>query len=207
MADQRGLAYPGGEPRELLPHDGSAILFESFLPADDADILFDELLHGEPWEDHHLTIFGRRVSEPRRSVWHADDGFAYRYSGADRRTHPWSPTLRDLAHRCGLVAGEVFNGVLVNLYRDGHDSMGWHSDDEPELGPEPIIASLSLGAERAFDLRHRDSGETVRAFLSHGSLLVMSGSSQHRWRHRVPRTARTRSARINLTFRRLLCAG
>lgn len=204
---QHGLPFPVDGPHELLPYDGSVIYHGSFLSGDEADALFAELLEAEPWEEHHLTMFGRRIPEPRRSVWHAGDGLSYTYSGVPRRAFPWTPTLRNLADRCEAVAGAAFNGVLVNLYRDGNDSMGWHSDDERELGPEPVIASLSLGAIRAFDLRHRQTGETVRTLLPHGSLLVMSGASQASWHHRVPRAARTRSARINLTFRRLLWAG
>jgi alkylated DNA repair dioxygenase AlkB len=129
---------------------------------------------------------------------------SYTYSGVPRDPVPWTPLLADLRERCGRTAGVSFNGMLANLYRDGADSMGWHSDDEPALGPEPVIASVSLGAERRFDFRHRSSGERVSVLLPHGSLLVMSGASQSRWMHRIARSVRVPSARINLTFRRLL---
>jgi alkylated DNA repair dioxygenase AlkB len=192
---------PGGN---VLPFDGSAVLYPDFLPPEEADRAFVRLLAEEPWQAHSITMFGRTVSEPRLSVWHGDDGVSYTYSGVPRDPEPWTPLLADLRGRCSTTAGAAFNGMLANLYRDGGDSMGWHSDDEPVLGPEPVIASVSLGAERRFDLRHRDSGERVSVLLPHGSLLVMSGMSQARWQHRIARSARVSSARINLTFRRLL---
>lgn len=162
--------------------------------------LVDEI----PWEEHHLVMFGRRVAEPRRSAWHADAGLTYTYSGRPRAQHPWSPLLRGIHAVCERVANARFNGVLVNLYRDGRDHMGWHSDDEPVLGPTPVIASVSLGAERRFEFRHRETAETVRVLLPSGSVLVMSGRSQSHWRHRIPRQASVDSPRVNLTFRHLL---
>ncbi len=192
------------EGGEVLPFDGSAVLHPSFLAPDEADTVLARLREEEPWKIHTITMFGRAVPEPRLSVWHGDETAAYTYSGSPRPPVPWTPLLADLRDRCGRVAGTTFNGVLANLYRDGADSMGWHADDEPVLGPEPVIASVSLGAERRFDLRHRSTGERVSVLLPHGSLLVMSGRSQACWMHRIARTTRVSSARINLTFRRLL---
>lgn len=196
---------PGIESEgELLPCDGSAILYPQFLSPTEADDILARLLDEEPWESHAIALFGRRVLEPRMSVWHGDEGRSYTYSGTQRAPVPWTPLLAELRDRCGEKAGTCFNGLLANLYRNGQDSMGWHSDDEAALGPEPVIASLSLGAERRFDLRHRLTGQSISALLPHGSLLVMSGLSQSHWMHRVARTARVSSARVNLTFRRLL---
>jgi len=186
---------------ELLPRDGSALLVPGFLAPDDADDLLDRCGASIPWESTSLVMFGREVAEPRLSAWIADIGVVYGYSGRDRRVHPWSPDLDRVRRLCEARTGSSFNGVLANLYRDGRDHMGWHADDESCLGVDPVIASVSLGAERRFDLRHRQTGETVSCLLPHGSLLVMSGRSQIAWKHRLPRSARLDNARLNLTFR------
>jgi alkylated DNA repair dioxygenase AlkB len=188
---------------ELLPCDGSAILIPDFITSRDADQYFLELLAITPWEETTLMMFGKRVSEPRLSAWHADPELPYTYSGSERTPQPWNEPLRALREACQARLDHSFNGVLVNLYRNGHDSMGWHSDDEAVNGPAPVIASISLGAERRFDLRHKESGEIVTTMLPHGSLLVMSGQSQSHWKHRIPRSARIANPRINLTLRHL----
>ena len=194
------LPFPD-EPREILPYDGSAILHVSFLSPDEADRTLDVLLEEVPWSQHSITLFGKEVPEPRLSAWIADPGMPYLYSGRRREPLPWTATLDEIRARAETIARTRFNSVLANLYRDGNDAMGWHADDEPELGPTPVIASVSLGAERRFDLRHNVSGDTVNALLPHGSLLVMSGDSQHAWKHRIARTTRVGAPRINLTFR------
>lgn len=200
VPEQLSIPIPG----DVLPHGGSAVLHPDALAPAEADRAFADLMHGEPWEDHELVMFGRSVAEPRRSVWHSDPGLTYTYSASRRRSHEWSPTLDRLRNTCQGLAGATFNGVLVNLYRNGTDHMGWHADDEENLGPEPVIASLSLGAERRFEFRHRVTREVVRIALPHGSVLVMSGQCQSQWVHRIPRQPRLDGARINLTFRRLL---
>lgn len=194
------LPFPDA-PREILPHGGSAVLHEAFLPPDEADRILAVLLVEVPWQQHSITLFGRDVAEPRLSAWIADRGVSYLYSGRRREPAPWTPTLADLRDRAADISGSTFNSVLANLYRDGADSMGWHADDEPELGPAPVIASVSLGAERRFDFRHGTTGETVSAALPHGSLLVMSGESQNAWKHRIAKATRIREPRVNLTFR------
>lgn len=188
---------------ELLPTDGSAILVPEFLSASDADQYFQALSAITPWEETALMMFGKRVSEPRLSAWHADPELPYTYSGSERTPQPWNEPLRTLREACQTRLDHSFNGVLVNLYRNGHDSMGWHSDDEAVNGPVPVIASISLGTERRFDLRHKQSGDTISVMLPHGSLLVMSGQSQSHWKHRIPKSTRIAEPRINLTFRHL----
>lgn len=195
---------PSGASLDILPHDGSAVLYPGFLGSDEATEVFDGLMVTVPWETTRIPMFGREVTEPRMSAWIADPGVTYRYSGRDRVVHAWSHRLDALRQRIKDLTGEDFNGVLVNLYRNGHDHMGWHADDERSLGPHPVIASVSLGAERRFDFRHRETGETVSTVLPHGSLLVMSGPVQRRWKHRIPKSTTVRDPRINLTFRRLL---
>ena len=191
-------------PRELLPFDGSAVLHEQFLNPDFAVRAFDELLTTNAWEEHDIVVFGQRHREPRLSTWHADGGREYEYSGLLRTPLPLTPLLDDIRSRCEAVSGARFNSVLVNLYRDGNDGVGWHADNEAVNGREPTIASVSLGATRRFDLRHRESKETVKVDLHSGSLLVMSGLSQHCWVHQVAKTKQIVGPRINLTFRRVL---
>ncbi|MEY2966157.1 MAG: alpha-ketoglutarate-dependent dioxygenase AlkB family protein [Ilumatobacteraceae bacterium] len=192
-----------GGPHELLPGDGSALLFPSFLSIEESGWVLDTLLAQVPWEITRIPMFGREVTEPRLSAWIADPGVAYRYSGRDRIVHEWSPVLTDLRDRARDVADSAFNGVLANLYRDGHDHMGWHADDERSLGTDPIIASVSLGADRRFDFRHRTTGEIVSTVLPHGSLLVMSGPVQRCWKHRIPKAPKVSAQRVNLTYRLL----
>ena len=191
-------------PIELLPYDGSAVLHEQFLDGDVARRAFDELHSDNAWETHDIVVFGKRHREPRLSTWHADDGREYEYSGLLRTPLPMTPLLCELRERCESVTGATFNSVLVNLYRDGNDGVGWHADNEAVNGREPTIASISLGATRRFDLRHRESKETVKVDLHAGSLLVMSGLSQHCWVHQVAKTKHVVGPRINLTFRRVL---
>ena len=144
------------------------------------------------------------MPEARLTCWVGDEGAVYRYSGVSRRPTPWHPALAKLRVRLESELRVPFNSVLCNAYRGGADSMGWHSDDEPELGTEPVIASISLGAARRFRVRPAGGGAAFATELGHGSLLVMSGRSQHDYRHAVPKTARPVGWRINLTFRNVL---
>lgn len=188
------------------------------LPLVDADIAFDphwldeieadRLLHGlretVAWENHRVRLFGREHASPRLSCWIGDPGTAYRYSGTRFEPRPWPELLLPLRERLRRQCGSDFNSVLANLYRDGRDCMGWHSDDEPELGRAPVIASVSLGATRRFVLKHRnDARNTLAIELPNGSLLVMAGATQRHYRHALPRTAKVVGERINLTFRRI----
>ena len=152
------------------------------------------------WQQHQLTMFGRELDEPRLSCWMGDG--RYRYSGKTREPTIWHPLVRDIARRIEAICEQPFNGVLLNLYRHGQDSMGWHADNEPELGVNPVIASLSLGVSRRFVLRHVN-GERRQLLLTHGSLLVMAGEMQHHWQHALPKMAASEGERINLTFRLL----
>lgn len=190
-----------GTWEEILPFDGSATLAKSFLRANRADRALDALLAEVPWQSHELVLFGRKMTEPRLSAWIGDTGVAYRYSGVEREPLQWTPTLTEMRRVCEESTGARFNSVLANLYRNGQDSMGWHADDEPELGADPVIASMSFGDERRFDFRHRVSGTNVSVLLPHGSLLVMRGATQACWKHRIARTKASTAPRVNLTFR------
>jgi alkylated DNA repair dioxygenase AlkB len=168
----------------------------------EADALF-AALHAEiAWQTHRLTLFGREVDSPRLSCWIGDADAVYTYSRTRFEPQPWPPTVamlrEDLRSRFGLQ----FNSVLANLYRDGRDSMGWHSDDEAELGAQPVIASLSFGAVRTFRLRSRATRAAACSLeLAHGSLLVMAGDTQRLYQHALPKRTGVQTARINLTFR------
>lgn len=179
----------------------------TFLSPSRAAALLDTLRGAIAWETHRLRLFGREVASPRLSCWIGDAGAAYVYSGTRFEPRPWPPGLPALREELSAISGERFNSVLANLYRDGADSMGWHSDDEPELGPRPVIASLSLGATRRFLLKHRrQAGPRLALDLSAGSLLLMRGETQAHYRHALPKTRRAVGERINLTFRRILAA-
>jgi alkylated DNA repair dioxygenase AlkB len=199
-----GLAADQAERVELGLLDGEARLWPAAFAADEASALFVELRGGIDWRAEEILIFGRRVPVPRRVAWHGDPGASYEYSGTPHVPEPWTPALVRIRDRVADLTGEAFNAVLLNLYRDGRDGMGWHADDEPALGRNPVIASVSLGATRRFCLRHRRRRECrLDLPLPHGSLLLMSGATQHHWVHALPKTRAAVGERINLTFRRV----
>nr|WP_233172009.1 alpha-ketoglutarate-dependent dioxygenase AlkB [Dyella sp. ASV21] len=196
IQDWQPLQLPGAE-LDLWPR---------WLSADEADRLLAELMASIPWETHRIRIFGREVDSPRLSCWIGDADATYVYSRTRFEPRPWSPLLASLRERVASVCGAPFNSVLANLYRNGQDSMGWHSDDEPELGLRPVIASLSLGAERRFRLRprHQAGRREVRAVvLAHGSLLRMAGDTQRHYQHELPKAGAVTGPRLNLTFRQI----
>jgi alkylated DNA repair dioxygenase AlkB len=166
---------------------------------DDHQSLFDRLRDEISWEQHEITVFGRTVPIPRLTAWVGDA--AYRYSGIVNPPIPWPSALAAICGRLEREVGVGFNSCLANLYRDGSDSMGFHSDDEPELGPEPTIASVSLGDRRRFVVRHRVTLERWTLDLGGGDLLVMRNESQRDYAHAVPKTSRRIGPRMNLTFR------
>jgi len=192
------------ESGELLPYDGSAVFTPDFLNSTSDMQMFSDIETTTPWESVELTVFGRKVNEPRLSAWMNSDGRPYVYSGTSRIAHQFTPVLENSRVLVEQHTGHHFNSALVNLYRNGDDALGWHADDEPENGREPVIASVSFGAVRRFDLRHRETKETVKVDLTSGSLLLMSGATQHKWVHQVPRQRKVRAPRINVTFRRLV---
>jgi alkylated DNA repair dioxygenase AlkB len=188
----------------LIPlPDGELTLLAGYLPVAEATALFNELRSSLAWKPHRVKLFGREHLTPRLCAWYGDAGIRYAYSGQALEALPWPPALARLRTRIEAACGHTFNSVLCNLYRDGTDSMGWHSDDEASLGSQPVIASLSLGSTRRFALRHRARRHrSVTLALNHGDLLVMAGDTQQHWQHAVHKTRRPVAARINLTFRR-----
>ena len=187
------LALPGGD----------LILFRApDLGADYASI-FESVQREVAWREEPIQLFGKRYMQPRLLAWYADAGVSYKYSGIRHDGLPWTPQLAVLRTRIEALSGSRFNSVLANLYRNHRDSMGLHADDEPELGPSPVIASLSLGEERVFRLKHRfdKTLKPVKLPLPSGTLLIMRGDTQANWRHEVPKQSKVCGARINLTFR------
>jgi alkylated DNA repair dioxygenase AlkB len=182
-------------------------LTRAFVPEPEASDALARLIEEIGWEQGFVRFFGKLVPEPRLSAWFGDRD--YTYSGRTVKSAPFTPTLASLLRRVEASSGATFNAVLVNRYRDGRDSMGFHSDDEPELGHEPVIASLSFGVARRFVLEKK-GGARVRSSsrfaleLGHGDLLVMSGACQELYRHAVPKQPRVEGERVNLTFRRIV---
>jgi alkylated DNA repair dioxygenase AlkB len=167
-----------------------------------ADAAFAALRTKVTWHQDHLKMFGKLIPVPRLEAWVADEGLDYTYSGIHHDPDPWIDELVELRDLSSSHTGTKFNSVLCNLYRDGSDGVDWHADDEPEFGQMPVIASLSLGATRRFDLRRVDDHSIkVELELHHGDLVIMSGTTQTLWRHRVPKTKKPVGERINLTFR------
>jgi alkylated DNA repair dioxygenase AlkB len=193
-------------PRRIELDDGAwCELYDGWLGAEGSRASFADLLEEVPFEQRPIRVFGRDVLQPRLVAWVGEPEAVYKYSGVVHVPVPFGPVLRALCERVSKQAQVCFNSALCNLYRDGRDTMGMHADREPELGPSPVIASLSLGAPRRFRLRHR-KGKGKRQLdllLEDGSLLIMRGTTQQHYRHGVPREPALTAARINLTFRRI----
>jgi len=188
---------------EIALPNADITYFPQWLSGERADKLFSYFLHALDWRQSTLQLYGKAVLIPRMNAWYGDEGTPYQYSGAHfdaRQFNPQLETLRDELQNC---LGLRFNSVLANLYRNGDDSVSWHADDEKELGVEPAIASVSLGAVRRFSLKHQKQRQLpVKSIdLPHGSLLLMKGATQTHWHHQVPKTSKAVGPRINLTFR------
>ena len=183
--------------------DAELILYSSCFSEAESDVIFQNLLTEINWRQDRIKFYGKDINIPRLTAWYGDSGKSYTYSNITMNPIPWTPILLTIKKRVEEIAKISFNSVLINLYRDGKDSMGWHSDDEPELGKDPIIASVSFGGVRKFRLRHRFNKTLakVELNLTHGSLLMMQGKTQEFWQHQIPKTAKLVMPRINLTFR------
>jgi alkylated DNA repair dioxygenase AlkB len=199
---QLDLVAKNGPIPPQLPDDLTVEYVPDFVSEGERSTLFRSIREGIPWQQDHLKMFGKTHPVPRLHQWFADDGLVYRWSGLRMVPVPWPSALLALRQRLHQHTGLHFDTCLANLYRDGKDTVGWHADDEPELGPDPVIASVSLGATRDFVLRSKATGERVVFPLTAGSLLVMGGATQRLYEHSLPRRKRVHDPRINLTFRR-----
>ena len=183
--------------------DADVVYYSQAFSPSESDALLPELLATIEWRQDSIKIYGQAIPQPRLTAWYGDEAAIYTYSNIVNHPLPWLPVLQQIKQRCEAIADVNFNSVLLNYYRDGQDSMGWHQDNEPELGDHPVIASVSFGATRRFQLRHkkRKDVDTTTIELEHGSLLLMRGTTQQFWKHQLPKTTQPSGARVNLTFR------
>jgi alkylated DNA repair dioxygenase AlkB len=188
----------------LLPFDGEVLYFGKIMTPETANTYFEALMKNVDWKQDEAVIFGRHIFTKRKVAWYGDREFEYEYSNITKRAQLWTTELRELKSHCEIFCGETFNSCLLNLYHSGEEGMAWHSDDEKDLKKNGAIASITLGAERRFSLKHRKSRERISLELAHGSLLVMKGETQSHWMHRLPPTKKIHGPRINLTFRTIL---
>jgi alkylated DNA repair dioxygenase AlkB len=188
----------------LLPQDGTVYYYGKIFSLEEADRWYTHLLEGITWQHDEAKIFGKTYITKRKVAWYAEQPFPYRYSGATKIALPWTPELVELNTKVEEVSGETFNSCLLNLYHSGEEGMAWHSDGEKELRKNGAIASISLGAERKFSFKHKQTKERNEIWLEHGSLLMMQGETQTHWLHRLPPTKRVNQPRINLTFRQIV---
>lgn len=185
--------------------DAEIVMYSSFFREGESNRIFADLYETVQWKQEDTFLYGRKVALPRLTAWHGDQGKTYTYSKVTMNPSPWIPILEHIKFKVEEVCDEKFNSALLNLYRDGSDSVAWHSDDEKELGEAPTIASLSFGDTRSFMLRHKFKKDLkLNIKLTHGSLLIMGGKTQHYWQHQIPKTRSLTKPRINLTFRRIL---
>lgn len=204
MSNQLSLDFSQGiELQQFSIPDAELILYPFCFPKQESDVIFQTLLTEVEWRQDKIKLYGKETNIPRLTAWYGDLGRSYTYSNITMNPIPWTPVLFSIKNRVEEIVKISFNSVLINLYRYGKDGVAWHSDDEPELGKNPIIASVSFGGERKFQLRHRFNKalEKVAFNLTHGSLLIMKGKTQEYWQHQIPKTAKPVMARINLTFR------
>ena len=185
----------------ILPFDGEVNYYGSVMSIDKAQNYFNHLLENIQWENDKAIIFGKHIITKRKVAWYGDKPFAYTYSKVTKSALPWTKALLELKEIIEARAEEKFNSCLLNLYHSGEEGMSWHSDDEKALKRNGAIGSVSFGAERKFSFKHKKTKQTVSVFLEKGSLLVMKGTTQANWVHRLPPTKKVKKPRINLTFR------
>lgn len=181
--------------------NGEYIYAPSFFNVSKADYYFKKLKREIDWKQEEMIMYGKRLKFPRLTAWYGDNDKPYSFSGITLNPRPWTNDLIDIKRKIETKCNVIFNSVLLNLYRNGKDSISWHTDAEKELGTNPVIASVNFGEARTFQLRHQTTKQKIEIELSHGSLLIMQGELQHYWQHQVPKTSKEIGQRINLTFR------
>lgn len=190
--------------KQILKHDGDVVYVPNFIPSSNSLELFKKINQEVSWQEKSIKMFGKNVLQPRKVAWHGKKDAFYKYSGVVNTPQPFTKTLLNIKTMIETKLSLEFNSCLLNLYRDGHDYMGYHKDNERELGQNPLIASLSLGATRSFLLKHKKDNLRHSIELETGSLLVMKGATQNNWHHALPKRLRVKEPRINLTFRKVL---
>ena len=190
------------DPILLNLPDAEIVYYPNFFDKRDADAIFEQLLNEIPWQQDDIKVFGKTHPQPRLTALFGNDGKPYSYSNIKMQPHPWNMLLQKIKSLVEDCSETNFTSVLLNQYRNGKDSNGWHADNEKELGTNPVIASLSFGAERTFQLKHNSDLSLKKSIvLEHGSLLIMKGTTQHFWKHQIPKTSKPIGSRVNLTFR------
>lgn len=193
------------EPIHLNLPDAEFIYYPNFFSKEKADLFFEMLLNETPWQHDEISIFGKKILQPRLTSLYGNEGKSYGYSNIVMQPNPFNKTLAFIKDEIENTIKEHFTTVLLNLYRNEKDSNGWHADNEKELGRDPIIASLSLGEERVFQIKHNTNKEAKRSIiLQNGSLLVMKNGAQIHYKHQIPKASKPKKPRINLTFRKIL---
>lgn len=189
--------------KNLLSGDGQVYYFGQIFSKSKSDTFYNRLLQEIPWQKDRVIIMGKTIETKRKVAWYADKPFPYRYSGTTKVALPWSALLLEVKNSIEYFSGERYNSCLLNLYNTGDEGMTYHSDSEQELKKNGAIASVSFGAERKFSFKHKVTKERIDIWLSHGSLLLMKGTTQQNWLHRLPPTKKVNLPRINLTFRQM----
>jgi alkylated DNA repair dioxygenase AlkB len=204
MTDQQSNLFTENLTVKKLPIENADIkYYPNFFEKNTGNLLYEKLYKQVKWQQDYITLYGKTYPIPRLTAWYGDEGKIYTYSNITMYPHPWNETLLSIKNKLKIFTQVNFNSVLINLYRNGQDSMGWHSDDEIELGQNPVIASVNFGETRRFLLKPRDKNNPGKyeVNLSHGSLLLMAGETQKHWLHQIPKTSKKINPRINLTFR------
>lgn len=197
------FGYKPLQGRNLLPRDGQVTYFGRLFSSCEADRLAGRLTQEIEWQNDQAVIFGKVITTRRQVAWYADQPYTYTYSGSTKTALPWCELLKEINQRVEAACKTSFNSCLLNLYPCGEDGMAWHSDAEKELKQNGVIASISLGAERRFQFKHKQTKELVTLWLEHGALLVMEGVTQRHWLHRLPQAPHIKAPRVNLTFRQM----
>lgn len=193
------------EPIHLQLPDAEFVYFPNFFTKEQADLFFKVLLEDTPWQQDDILIFGKKIAQPRLTALYGNEGKTYGYSNIVMHPHPFNTTLTFIKEAIEQETQHLFTTVLLNLYRNEKDSNGWHADNEKELGRDPVIASLSLGEERVFQIKHNTNKEIKQnIILQHGSLLVMKNGAQMHYKHQIPKATKPKKERINLTFRKII---
>jgi alkylated DNA repair dioxygenase AlkB len=195
--------YALPNPEVINVPDAEMVFVTNFYGVDESKVIYDELLNDIEWKQDWIKYYGKKLPLPRLTAWYGDRGTNYKYSGIGMTPQMWTSRLKEIKEKIEEFTNTQFNSVLLNLYRDGKDSVSWHQDNEKELGPNPTIASLSFGQVRKFQFRHKFKKDVDKfeLLLKDGSLLIMKGATQEFWQHQIPRTSKLLNPRINLTFR------
>jgi alkylated DNA repair dioxygenase AlkB len=191
--------------KNLLPVDGEIYLFPELFDFATSNKLFELLTQNVQWKQEPVIIMGKEIMQPRLTAWYGDEGKSYSYTGITMHPLTWTPDLLLIKHSIEIASGQTFNSALLNFYRDGNDSIGWHRDNEQSLGINPVVGAVSFGTPRTFYFRHyKDKKLKEKIVLTNGSFLLMAGSTQHNWLHSIQKEPSVTTGRISITFRKIV---